>query len=82
MPAHNRTAEPEPAHRRKPVGTFVRSDPDGEPVERVAFSASDAVALTFDGWRPKTSTPEPASPTDATAPQRELPRSGTSGKSR
>lgn len=81
MPARHQPAEPETAHQREPVGTFVKPGPDGEPVERVAWSPSHAVALTFDGWRPQSTTAEPTTP-DAAGSPRESPRSGTSPKSR
>lgn len=84
MPGPHRTTTPgaEPAHQRKPVGTFVKPGPDGTPVERLAWTPSHAVALTFDGWRPKTSTPEPAPPADTVSPPRETQRAGSSTKSR
>ena len=77
MPINSRLTDPEPPHRREPVGTFVKPGRDGELVERIAWSPSDAVALSFDGWQPKTDAPAPApaESADVAAPPRESPRS-------
>ncbi|MEU4218125.1 hypothetical protein [Actinoplanes sp. NPDC026623] len=64
-----------------PLGAYIKADANGELIERIAYTPSDAVALAFDGWFPKPdgTAPAPAAapPSAAeTAPAREL-RGGT-----
>ncbi|MEU7905315.1 hypothetical protein [Actinoplanes sp. NPDC049118] len=67
-----------------PLGAYVKAGADGEVIERIAYTASDAVALAFDGWLPKldgtASAPAPA-PAAEPASAREL-RAGATTKNR
>ncbi|HEX8632242.1 MAG TPA: hypothetical protein VF755_29135 [Catenuloplanes sp.] len=58
--------------RPQPLATFVKAGRNGEPIERLAYTPSDVVALTFDGWQRKQPTPlndDPVTPPDAPGPR-------------
>ena len=79
MPVNHRPTPPEGDEPCQPIGTFVKDRGDGHPMERVAYTPSDVVALTFDGWQPRGDT----APADAPSPPADEPaRSRTPTKNR